>query len=322
MRVLTQSSTRKFRQREDTRRKPRHRVPERTWLPPRAQRRMRLDFATLGEFGRMSLSVGDKLGPYELVACIGSGGMGEVWKATDTRLNRTVALKRLKGEHGARFEQEARAIASLNHSNICHIYDVGPGYLVLEYVEGAPLCGPMGAEEATRAALQIAGALEEAHARGILHRDLKPANILLTLRGSVKLLDFGIAKLMTDGEADATRTVEGALLGTLSCMSPEQAEGKQLDARIGHLRIWRDIVRAHRGEARFREPGGSVAGLPQAARSARGIATNRGTLPSQAPRGAIREHGGRQSRAGGLRTPAYRRPTLDRGPAVREHERR
>src|ERR1700720_604431 len=139
----------------------------------------------------MALSAGDKLGPYEILAPIGSGGMGEVWKARDTRLDRIVAIKRLKGQHTARFEQEAHAIAALNHPHICQIYDVGPDYLVMEYVEGKPLSGPLRMEEAVRLALQIAGALEEAHGRGVLHRDLKPANILVTVKGSAKLLDFG-----------------------------------------------------------------------------------------------------------------------------------
>ena len=168
------------------------------------------------------------LGPYVLQSLIGEGGMGEVWKARDSRLERTVAIKRLKGEHSARFEQEARAIAALNHPHICQIYDVGPDYLVLEYVEGTQLRGPISVEDAQKLALQIVAALEEAHSRGILHRDLKPANILVTLKG-VKLLDFGLAKLVAD--SDATRTEAGTVLGTAAYMSPEQARGMPLDAR-------------------------------------------------------------------------------------------
>ncbi len=179
----------------------------------------------------MLLAVGDKLGPYEILAPLGAGGMGEVWKARDTRLNRVVAIKRLKGQHTARFEQEAQAIAALNHPHICQIYDVGPDYLVMEYVEGKPLHGPLPVEEAVKLALQVAGALEEAHARGILHRDLKPANILVTQKGTAKLLDFGLAKLMTDSDSDATQTIEGTILGTAAYMAPEQAEGKALDER-------------------------------------------------------------------------------------------
>src|SRR6202521_5291529 len=115
----------------------------------------------------MPLSVGDNLGPYEILAPIGAGGMGEVWKALDTRLHRIVAIKQLKGQHTARFEQEARAIAALNHPHICQIYDVGQDYLVLEYIEGSPIQGPMAEADAVRAALQIAAALEAAHAKGI-----------------------------------------------------------------------------------------------------------------------------------------------------------
>jgi eukaryotic-like serine/threonine-protein kinase len=180
----------------------------------------------------MPLDPGERLGPYEILARIGEGGMGEVWKARDTRLDRIVAVKRLKGQHSARFEQEARAIAALNHPHICQIYDVGPDYLVLEYIEGKPLLsqakpGPLPLEDALRLATQIAEALEAAHARGILHRDLKPANIMVTAGGSAKLLDFGLAKLVSD--AEATQTM--AVMGTPAYMAPEQAEGKALDAR-------------------------------------------------------------------------------------------
>jgi eukaryotic-like serine/threonine-protein kinase len=179
----------------------------------------------------MPISVGDKLGPYEILAPIGAGGMGDVWKARDTRLNRMVAIKQLKGEHTARFEQEARAVAALNHPHICQLYDIGPDYLVLEYVEGDPPKGPLQPAEAVHLALEIAGALEEAHRRGILHRDLKPANILVTERGGAKVLDFGLAKLMADSDTDVTQTVEGTVSGTAAYMAPEQAEGRPLDAR-------------------------------------------------------------------------------------------
>jgi TolB-like protein/predicted Ser/Thr protein kinase len=175
----------------------------------------------------MPLDAGDRLGPYEILARIGAGGMGEVWKARDTRLDRIVAVKRLDGRHSARFEQEARAIAALNHPHICQIYDVGPDYLVLEYIDGKSLRGPLPLEDALRFATQIAEALEAAHARGILHRDLKPANIMMTGKGSAKLLDFGLAKLVSD--ADATQTM--AVVGTPAYMAPEQAEGKVLDVR-------------------------------------------------------------------------------------------
>jgi serine/threonine-protein kinase len=179
----------------------------------------------------MPLSAGDKLGPYEILAPIGAGGMGDVYKARDTRLDRIVAIKQMKGQHSARFQQEAHVVAALNHPNICALHDVGPDYLVMEYVEGKRLSGPLRVEEAMRLALQIASALEEAHGRGILHRDLKPGNILVTPKGRAKLLDFGLAKLMTDSDSDVTKTIEGTVLGTVAYMAPEQAEGKPLDER-------------------------------------------------------------------------------------------
>lgn len=178
----------------------------------------------------MPLSAGSRLGPYQIVARIGSGGMGDVYKAIDTRLGRTVAIKTLRGAHGQRFEQEARAIAALNHPHICVLHDVGPDYLVMEYLEGAPLEGPLPLDEALRAASDVAEALAAAHGKGILHRDLKPANILMTSSGA-KLLDFGLAKLSADPRGDATRTVEGTVLGTAAYMSPEQAQGEPVDAR-------------------------------------------------------------------------------------------
>lgn len=179
----------------------------------------------------MTLSAGDSLGSYEILEAIGEGGMGEVWKARDTRLNRLVAIKKLNSKHTARFENEARAIACLNHPNICQLYDIGPDYLVMEYVEGKPVGTGLAPEVALRLAVQIAGALEEAHARGILHRDLKPANILCTAKGAVKLVDFGLAKLLAEDQTDATRTADGTILGTAAYMSPEQAAGKPVDKR-------------------------------------------------------------------------------------------
>ena len=188
----------------------------------------------------MSLAAGTRLGPYEVLAAIGAGGMGEVYRARDTRLGRDVAIKVLPAAFAAdpdrlrRFEQEARAIAALNHPNICQIHDIGPGYLVLEFVEGEPLHGPTAVDEAVRLARQMASALEAAHQRNILHRDLKPANILITREGTAKLLDFGVAKLMgaaEGGPEDVTRTIAGAVVGTAAYMSPEQAEGKPLDVR-------------------------------------------------------------------------------------------
>jgi TolB-like protein/tRNA A-37 threonylcarbamoyl transferase component Bud32/Tfp pilus assembly protein PilF len=173
---------------------------------------------------------GARLGPYEILAPVGAGGTGEVWKARDTRLDRIVAIKRLKTQHGTRFEQEARAIAALNHPHICQIFDVGPDYLVLEFITGTPLRGPLPAGKALSLALQIADALEAAHKRGILHRDLKPANIMVTEAGA-KLLDFGLAKLTAEPDPDLTRTMDGLVVGTAAYMSPEQAQGQTVDAR-------------------------------------------------------------------------------------------
>src|SRR5438552_2302986 len=143
----------------------------------------------------MPLSAGDKLGPYEILAPIGKGGMGEVWKAHDPRLNRDVAIKVSAAQFSERFEREANAIAALNHPNICQIYDVGPNYLVIEYIEGESPKGPIPLEEALRIARQIAEALEAAHDKGITHRDLKPGNIKIKPDGTVKVLDFGLAKI-------------------------------------------------------------------------------------------------------------------------------
>jgi serine/threonine protein kinase len=181
----------------------------------------------------MAASPGTRVGPYEILALLGSGGMGEVYKATDTRLGRTVAIKFLKGAYTDRLDREARAIAALNHPHICTIHDVGADYLVMEYLEGAPLGSPVPLENAIRLALQIAAALEAAHAKGIVHRDLKPGNIFVTQAG-VKLLDFGLAKLRggQDGSDDTlSMTQAGTVVGTAAYMSPEQAQAKPLDAR-------------------------------------------------------------------------------------------
>ena len=142
----------------------------------------------------MSLASGTKLGPYEILAPLGAGGMGEVYRARDTRLDRSVAVKILPAhlaenpEAGERFEREARTISSLNHPHICQLYDVGPNYLVMEFVEGETLRGPLPLDEALRIAGQIAEALAAAHEKGIVHRDLKPGNILIKPDGSVKVL--------------------------------------------------------------------------------------------------------------------------------------
>lgn len=198
------------------------------------------------------LCAGGRLGPYEIVGLIGNGGMGEVYRAHDTRLNRNVAIKVLTAQvalhPGARvrFEREARAVASLNHPNICALYDIGfentVAYLVLEYLEGETLAtrltkGALPPLLILQYAIQIADALDTAHRHGIIHRDLKPGNIMLTKTGA-KLLDFGIAKVRdVEGGVTASSnqttslTEEGTLLGTLQYMSPEQLEGTEADAR-------------------------------------------------------------------------------------------
>jgi eukaryotic-like serine/threonine-protein kinase len=183
----------------------------------------------------MARQPGDKFGPYELVSAIGKGGMGEVWKARDTRLHRDVTIKFCSSQFSERFEREARAIAALNHPNICTLHDIGPDYLVMEYIEGAPPRGPLAPPEAIRLALGIAAALEAAHDKGITHRDLKPANVLVTQSG-LKLLDFGPALINDNSgvdiaDAPTALSVAGAVMGTVAYMSPEQAQGKPADAR-------------------------------------------------------------------------------------------
>src|SRR5215471_13861643 len=181
----------------------------------------------------MPLTVGERLGPYELLAPAGAGGMGEVWKARDTRLNRTVAIKVLKDKFSEHFEREAHAVAALNHPHICQLYDVGPDYLVMELVEGDRLKGPLPVKAAVEYAGQMLDALDAAHRKGIMHRDLKPANILVTKQG-IKLLDFGLAKQNAPlKETDVTNvmTEQGQIIGTLHYMSPEQLQGKEADSR-------------------------------------------------------------------------------------------
>ncbi len=203
----------------------------------------------------MDLTNGTKLGPYEIVAPLGAGGMGEVYKALDTRLDREVAVKVLPADLAAnpdfkqRFEREAKTISSLSHANICALYDVGHedgvDFLVMELLEGETLAerlkrGPLPAEQVQRIGIQIAEALDSAHRRGLIHRDLKPGNIMLTASGA-KLMDFGLAKpgVVPQGGSSLTAmptqttplTAEGTLVGTFQYMSPEQIEGREADVR-------------------------------------------------------------------------------------------
>ena len=189
----------------------------------------------------MSLRAGDKLGPYEIQSLLGAGGMGEVYRARDTRLGRDVAIKVSQERFSERFDREARAVAALNHPNICALYDVGSNYLVMEFIDGESPKGPMPLDETLGIARQIADALAEAHEKGIVHRDLKPANIKIKHDGTVKVLDFGLAKQNrvregTEAPEDSptlsmAATEAGVILGTAAYMSPEQARGKRVDTR-------------------------------------------------------------------------------------------
>ena len=213
------------------------------------------------------LAPGTRLGPYRIDAKLDSGGMGAVYRATDTRLNRTVAIKVAFGRFSAGFEREARAIAALNHPNICQIYDVGPDYLVMEYIIGAPVVvsgqKPLAPEQAMPLALQMVAAIEAAHASGIVHRDLKPANILVTAAGTVKLLDFGLAKkspatLQAQGAvAVSNASMSGMIMGTPAYMSPEQAEGKPADVRSDIFSFGAILYELLAGRRAF--PGTSIA---------------------------------------------------------------
>src|SRR4026209_1393711 len=155
----------------------------------------------------MALAPGTRLGPYEILSALGAGGMGQVWKARDTRLNRLVAIKASLSPFGERFEREAQAIAAVNHRHVCSLYDVGPDYLIMEYVEGECLHGPVPLAQALELAEQILDALDAAHEKRNVHRDLKPGNILLTKSGG-KVLDFGLAKIQHAPAVDGPSLVE------------------------------------------------------------------------------------------------------------------
>jgi serine/threonine protein kinase len=224
----------------------------------------------------MPAAPGTRFGPYEIVKPLGAGGMGEVYAAIDTRLDRTVAIKVLPAEVAkdlaarARFDREARAIAALNHPNICSLHDIGDadghGFLVMERLEGETLQhrlqhGALTSEQTLEYGIALADALDAAHARGLIHRDLKPANIFITTRGVVKILDFGLAKSVQESDADVTRsvndalTVTGTALGTVAYMSPEQLRGEPLDVRTDLFSFGLVLYEMATGERAF---GGST----------------------------------------------------------------
>jgi len=205
-----------------------------------------------------AVKAGGRIGPYELLAPIGAGGMGEVWKARDTRLDRVVAIKFSHAQFSERFEREARAIAALNHPNVAALYDVGENYIVMEYVDGEPLRAPDNTRKLLDVAVQIADGLAAAHTAGFVHRDLKPDNILLTKSNRVKILDFGLAKAAVRPAAeDATRTSvtdPGSIVGTTAYMSPEQARGQELDARSDQFSFGLVLYELAAGKRAFARP--------------------------------------------------------------------
>jgi eukaryotic-like serine/threonine-protein kinase len=189
------------------------------------------------EPGDAPIPVGTEIGPYRITEVLGAGGMGRVYRADDTRLGRAVAVKVSKMRFSERFDREARVIAALNHPNICQLYDVGPNFLVMEFVEGTRLAGGYSLRETISIVVQIAEGLAAAHAAGITHRDLKPDNILLTRAGHVKIVDFGLAKVAAScaaaasAEPGALLSEPGVVMGTVEYMSPEQVRGQQADHR-------------------------------------------------------------------------------------------
>jgi serine/threonine protein kinase/Tol biopolymer transport system component len=207
------------------------------------------------------LIAGAQLGPYVIESQLGAGGMAEVWKARDTRLGRLVALKISKTDFSRRFELEARTVAALNHPHICTLYDVGPNYLVMECINGKPLQELIPRKglpltEALNYAGQIADALAAAHTAGIVHRDLKPGNIMVTAEASVKVVDFGLARVAVPEfqkpDDPDPLTAQGQIVGTVSYMSPEQAEGKSVDARSDVFSFGSVLYEMLTGERAFR----------------------------------------------------------------------
>src|ERR1035438_2785982 len=209
------------------------------------------------------VKAGMQLGPYKIERQIGAGGMGEVYRATDTRLAREVAIKTCRQEFGERFQREARAIASLNHGHICSLYDVGPNYLVMELLEGETLAeklkrGPLSIERTLLHGGEIADALAAAHAKGVVHRDIKPGNVMLTKAG-VKVLDFGLAKV----SHDESLTGSNVVMGTPAYMAPEQREGRPCDARTDIYALGLMLHEMATGKRCVKGETPSVAQLPE-----------------------------------------------------------
>ena len=212
----------------------------------------------------MPYSVGDRLGHFEILAPIGAGGMGQVYKARDTRLGRVVAIKVVGQEFSARFEREARAISALNHPHICTLHDVGPGYLVMELVESETLAtklqrGRLPMDSVLHYGAEMADALAAAHSKGIVHRDLKPANVMVTKVG-VKVLDFGLAK---SAQPDETLTVSQAVMGTPAYMAPEQLEGAVCDARTDIFALGLVLYEMGTGRRLRQGESANLNGLPE-----------------------------------------------------------
>ena len=225
------------------------------------------------EWPRIRLAPGTRLGPYQILTFIGSGGMGEVYKGRDTRLNRTVAIKSLAARHAddplprRRFEREAQAVAALAHPHICVLHDIGQhgeiDFLVMEYLAGETLAsrlkkGPLPIDQVLGHAIEIADALDNAHSKGIVHRDLKPGNLMLTSAG-IKLLDFGLAQLsvsvtapsLPSASASGPVTNDGAIRGTLPYMAPELFEGCDADARSDLFALGATIFEMATGRPAF-----------------------------------------------------------------------
>jgi serine/threonine protein kinase len=222
----------------------------------------------------VALQIGNKLGPYEIVVSLGAGGMGEVYRARDTRLGRTVAIKILPTEVSSdparkqRFQREARIISGLNHPHICVVHDIGSqdglDFLVMQYIEGETLAGrlkrgPVPVDQVLKIGAQIAGALDRAHGSGVVHRDLKPGNIMLASAGA-KLLDFGLAKPIVCIDIGVTQTAaskrsplteQGVIVGTFQYMSPEQVEGIDADARSDIFSLGSVLYEMVTGERAF-----------------------------------------------------------------------